>query len=217
MDLEDFRRFPLMGILRGVSSERLEPLLETAAGSGLRTLEITLNTPGAEDLIRKASRISCGRLTLGAGTVLDLDGLKGALDAGATFIVTPVWIEEVWRFCAKKGICLFPGALTPSEIYHAAGRGAAMVKVFPARFFGPAYFKELKGPFEDLELLACSGVTPENLAEFFRSGASAVAFGASVFGRDLMADGAFDEIGRRIRAFVDAVKACRSGVPEAAD
>ena len=173
-----------MGILRGVAKDAIEPLVETIISSGLETVEITMNTEGAGLLIEKAVSVSKGRLMIGAGTVLNRDILKSALDAGATFIVTPALIEDVAVYCAKNVIPVFPGALTPTEIYAAWNAGATMVKVFPAGVFGPAYIREVKAPFNHIELLACGGVTPENIKEYFKSGASAVAFGASVFRQD---------------------------------
>jgi len=164
MNLERFRRKPLMGILRGVTSKDLGPTLEAAAEGGLETLEITMNTPGASELIAQAKASVGGDLEIGAGTVLSLEELDAALGAGASFIVMPTLAADVVAECARRGVPVFPGALTPQEIQTAWRAGAAMVKVFPAKFFGPEYFREVKGPFGDVLLLACGGVSAENLA-----------------------------------------------------
>ena len=95
MDINQFKQLPIMGILRGIEHDIVEPLTETIISSGLRTIEITMNTPGAPDLIRQMTNSADGRLTIGAGTVLTIDDLQGALDAGATFIVQPVLVPEV--------------------------------------------------------------------------------------------------------------------------
>jgi 2-dehydro-3-deoxyphosphogluconate aldolase / (4S)-4-hydroxy-2-oxoglutarate aldolase len=202
MDLARFRNKPLMGILRGIKAIQLKPLVETIVASGLETIEITLNTPHAPELISRARKLSQGRLVIGAGTVLDLDGLKSALDSGASFIVMPVLIKEVLRYCVKKDIPAFPGALTPQEIYNAWDEGATMVKVFPAKFFGPGYFKEIKGPFNDIELMACSGVPPDNLREYFSCGASAATFGSSVFRKEWLDAGDYKSVSRLIKAYL---------------
>jgi 2-dehydro-3-deoxyphosphogluconate aldolase/(4S)-4-hydroxy-2-oxoglutarate aldolase len=102
----------------------------------------------------------------------------------------------------KNKIPVFPGALTPQEIYHAWAAGATMVKVFPAKFFGQEYFKEIKGPFNEIELLACGGVTPQNLKSYFLNGASAVTFGASVFKREWLVEKNFEAIGRCIKKYL---------------
>lgn len=146
-------------------------------------------------------------LTVGAGTVLTKDDLHKALDAGASFIVSPTVIEEVLTHCLKHSIAVFPGAFTPQEIHNAWCLGATMVKVFPAKFFGPAYFKEIKGPFSDIELLACGGVSPDNIASFFENGASAVAFGASIFKGEWLEAGEFKKIGKQLATLITAYKA----------
>lgn len=202
MDIARFKRLPLMGILRGVGSEELEPLLDCIISAGLETIEITMNTPGAGSLIRKAVMLSGSRLMIGAGTVVDIESLKSALDAGATFVVTPVFVEDVFKYCRKNNIPFFPGALTPTEIYRAWSFGPAMVKVFPSKFFGPAYFKEIKGPFKSVELLACGGVSPQELGTYFSNGADAVAFGASVFKRDWLTNRQFDLMGQSIHSYI---------------
>lgn len=202
MDIALFKKLPIMGILRGVKESSIEPLTETAFTAGLRTIEIAMNTEDAHLLIKHMVRASKKRLTIGAGTVLSKDDLKKALDAGATFIVLPTLVREIVEECVKSKIPVFPGALTPQEIYNAQASGATMVKVFPAKFFGPAYFKEIKGPFQDIELLACGGVTPENIRLFISSGASAVAFGGSIFKKEWIETGKFQQIGERIKALI---------------
>jgi 2-dehydro-3-deoxyphosphogluconate aldolase/(4S)-4-hydroxy-2-oxoglutarate aldolase len=203
MDVLQFKKKPLMGIVRGVELGQIEPLIETVIASGLETLEITMNTQGATQLIRRAREISQKCLVLGAGTVLDMDSLKQALDSGATFIVMPVLVNEVLRYCIKNRIPVFPGALTPQEIFHAWKEGVTMVKVFPVRFFGPEYLREIKGPFADIELLACAGVTPQNMREYFACGASAVAFGSSVFKKEWLQKKDYSSIARAIKAYLE--------------
>ena len=209
MDVAVFKKLPIMGILRGVEPDSIEALLETIESSGLKTIEITMNTAGAAGLIKKAVGFSKGKLTIGAGTVLDMESLKSALDSGATFIVTPVLSEEVMKYCSKNKIPVFPGALTPLEIYNAWQSGATMVKVFPAKAFGPAYFKEIKGPFNNIELLACGGVTAGNMNEYFSSGASAVTFGTSVFRKEWLKIKDFKSIGESVKKFVNNYKGRR--------
>lgn len=207
MDEARFKRLPMMGILRGVTKDALRPLLDAVCESGLETIEITMNTPEAARLISEAARSYAGRLMIGAGTVVDMVSLKAALDAGASFIVTPVCIEEVSIYCRDKHIPFFPGALTPSEIYHAWSFKPAMVKVFPSKFFGPDYFKEIKGPFDNVKLLACGGVNPENLASYFSKGADAIAFGSSIFKQEWIQNKQFDLIKRVIHAYVQVCRA----------
>jgi len=205
MKIADFKRKPILGILRGVGADVIEPLIEAVVDAGLEALEITMNTPRAAELIKKAKQAGAGRLTLGAGTVLSARDLKIALQSGASFIVMPVLIKNVVKYCVKNKIPVFPGALSPQEIYQAWEAGATMVKVFPAKLFGPEYFREIKAPFEKIELLACAGVTPENMRDYFAAGASAVSFGASVFKKEWLANKDFKAVNQAVKRFIAAL------------
>lgn len=206
MDLARFKKKPIMGIMRGIELAQIEALVEAVIAGGLETLEITMNTIDAAQLIRRTKEFAGERLVLGAGTVLDMASLGQALDAGASFVVMPVFIPEVLTYCVKNRIAVFPGALTAQEIYRAWNEGATMVKVFPAKFFGPQYLREIKGPFADIELLACSGVTAENLREYFASGASAIAFGSSVFKKEWLENNDYSRITAAIKAFAGQLR-----------
>jgi 2-dehydro-3-deoxyphosphogluconate aldolase/(4S)-4-hydroxy-2-oxoglutarate aldolase len=84
-----------------------------------------------------------------------------------------------------------------------------MVKVFPAGVFGPTYLREIKGPFADIELMAVGGVNADNMAAYFSCGASAVAFGASVFRREWLDGRAYDRIAGEVRRLVASCQAAR--------
>ena len=163
-----------------------------------------MNTSQAPDLIQQMVKTAKNRIEIGAGTVLSMEDLRSALDAGATFIILPVLVHDVVEYCARNKIPVFPGALTPQEIYDAWQAGATMVKVFPAKLFGPGYFKEIKGPFRDIELLACGGVNRDNIGSFFSSGASAVAFGGSIFKKELLQNKHFLQIESEIKGLIEA-------------
>jgi len=205
MDVKKFKNLPLLGILRGIDSDVVEPLVEAVVLSGLETIEITMNTEDAPRLIQQMIRAADNRLVVGAGTVLTMDDLHSALDAGASFIVLPVLVPDVVDYCAKNDIPVFPGAFTPQEIYNAWRAGATMVKVFPAGFLGPKYFKEIKGPFNDIELLACGGVNEETIEMFFNCQASAAAFGGSVFKKIWLESGDFKRIRNSIETLISKI------------
>lgn len=202
MNVAQFKRLPILGILRCSGDVAIEELVETIVASGLKTIEIAMNSESAASLIKRAVKASKGRLTIGAGTVLTMEILKEALDAGATFIVMPTLVEDVMKYCAKNSIPVFPGAFTPQEIHNAWKAGATMVKVFPVSVVGPAYIKEIKGPFNDIELLSCGGITPGNIKTHFSSGATAVAFGGSIFKKEWLEKKDFASIERAIKELI---------------
>lgn len=205
MDLSEFRKTPALGILRTKGNVPVEDLIECVISSGLRTMEIAMNSDNATGIIRRALRVARGRISIGAGTVIDMVTLKTALDSGATFIVSPTLVDDVMEYCVKHSIPAFPGAMTPLEICNAWKSGAAMVKVFPSSVLGPGYFKEIKGPFADIELLACGGITTDNIRSYFSSGASAIAFGGSVFRKDLIDAGRFSAIETLIKDLLSRI------------
>ena len=206
MDIGNFSELPLMGIVRGVDGADIEPLLEAVIGAGLKTIEITMNTPGAAGIIKKARSFAGDQIDIGAGTVLSTGDLDEALEAGASFIVMPALVEEVVTACVDKKIPVFPGAFTPSEVLDCWRAGASMVKVFPSGMFGPRYIKELKGPYDSVKLMAVGGVRLENVDEYFSSGADAVAFGGSVFRKEWLDKKDFASIAGLVKEYVELVR-----------
>ena len=184
----------------------MEELIESIISSGLKAVEITMNSDSAASLIARSVKAAKGRLMIGAGTVMDMDALKAAIDSGATFMVMPTLVEDVVEYCVKHAMPVFPGALTPKEIYDAWRAGATMVKVFPSAVLGPEYIKEVKGPFNNIELLACGGVTPENIKSYFACGAAAIAFGGSIFRKELLDKRDFSRIERSIKNLIANIR-----------
>ena len=205
-DPELFQDVPVLGIVRGVPENSLEGVLNSARDAGLKFLEITLNTDHALRLIESAVATCGDSLCIGAGTVRTLGQAKQAVASGARFLVSPALNEEVAVYCRNQRLSYFPGALTPSEIEKAWQSGATMVKVFPASQWGPKYFREIKGPFEDIPLMAVGGVTSKNIPEYFSSGASAVAVGGSVFSQSRMVNGEYSKIRDDLKEILFAVK-----------
>ncbi len=210
-DLTLFEKEPVLGIIRGVDGDSLSGALKAAYSGGLRFLEITLNTPGAFPIIKKAVELFPD-FCIGAGTVLSDASAQQATDAGAQFIVAPNLNEQVAEFCTKNNLAYFPGALTPTEIEKAWSFGATMVKVFPASQMGPDYFKLIKGPFDQIKLMAVGGIGPKNIPDYFSAGASAVALGGSIFSVRRMADREFSAIQKEIEEFMFAVNKIYSNI-----
>jgi len=205
-DQARFEEEPVIGIIRGVTRESLQGVLEAAIAGGLRFVEITLNTQNAPALIERAARDYSQSLCLGAGTVLCRQDARTALAAGAQFIVTPTLNDDVAAFCRDRQVAFFPGAFTPTEIEKAWRARAAMVKIFPASRLGPEYFRDIKGPFPEIRLMAVGGVGPHNIGDYLAAGASALAVGGSVFSPERMDKRKFDLIRTDIEEFLLAVR-----------
>jgi 2-dehydro-3-deoxyphosphogluconate aldolase/(4S)-4-hydroxy-2-oxoglutarate aldolase len=178
--LAEIRRTRIIAIVRGVEESDAERLAEALRLGGITVMEITMNTPGAERMIRRLRETFVGKMFIGAGTVTDSEELAKALEAGASFAVTPNTDEEVIRQAADAGIPIFPGAMTPSEIVRAWKAGATAVKLFPSASLGLGYIQELQGPLSHIPMIAVGGVRPDNIAEFLRAGCYAVGVGSSI-------------------------------------
>ncbi|MBN1764777.1 MAG: bifunctional 4-hydroxy-2-oxoglutarate aldolase/2-dehydro-3-deoxy-phosphogluconate aldolase [Sedimentisphaerales bacterium] len=205
-----FNELPVVGILRGYNLDEVENIVIHSAEGGLRNIEITMNTDHAPSLISLACKIAGSGMNVGAGTVCSLDDLNTALAAGARFIVTPVVNPEVIRACNEHHIPVFPGAFTPTEIFHAWNLGADMVKLFPANRFGPSYIKEIKGPFDKVKLMPTGGVNVENLKEYHDCGADAFGVGSPLFHKDRVARKDWPWVRQQAARFVEAYKKARN-------
>ena len=208
--LNRFQEVPVLGIIRGGSQDSIQGVLNSCVSAGLNFVELTLNTENALSLIELASKQFSDELCVGAGTVLSLIDLKNAENAGAKFFVSPTLNVDIATYCSKKGLAYFPGALTPTEIENAWNSGATMIKVFPASQMGPNYFNTIRGPFDELQLMAVGGINVTNAVEYLRSGASAIAIGGSIFTISRMKNREFGSIKTDIADLISTVKIFRS-------
>lgn len=177
-------------------------LANTLAGAGIHLVEFTFTTPGVLDVI-DAARVSTA--TIGAGTVLTADQANSAIEAGASFIVTPSVISEVAAACLDRGVPFMLGAYTPGEVLAARRLGSAAVKIFPASTGGPGHIKSLRGPFPDIALVPSGGVTRSNAAAFLEAGAVAIFAGSDLVSPAMVEGEQYDEIHIRASGYVAAV------------
>ena len=202
-----FQKCPIVGIIRHISTEDVGQILPIYQAAGLTTVEITMNTPGAETMIREARNQYSDTLNVGAGTVCSEADLEQALAAGAQFIVTPVINKKVIKTCVIKGVPIFPGAFTPSEIYKAWSLGASMVKVFPTTQLGPAYIRDIKAPLNQIKLLPTGGITLQNMGDFLKAGADGFGIGSHLFDKQLIEGKDWDGLSTHFQLFIEKFQA----------
>lgn len=174
---------PLMGILRGFSTERTLELVHTAWDAGITCVEIPIQSDAAVDtLAAVATEAASTDYTVGAGTVTTVDRVHQAVAAGAAFTVAPGVDEAVARASVDKGLPHLPGVATASDIQAAQRLGATWVKAFPASTLGTEWFSAMRGPFPDVHLVATGGIDAGNAEAYLGAGASAVALGSALEG-----------------------------------
>lgn len=169
----------IVAIIRGTDPDDFLNIADALLEGGLTVLEITLNSPYALTVIKKASLQLGDRLLIGAGTVLDSASAGAAVAAGAKFIVSPSLDTETIRVTKQLGAVSIPGAFTATEILSAYNSGADIIKVFPASV-GANYFRDLRGPFPQIPMMPTGGVSLANIREFQKAGAVAYGIGAAL-------------------------------------
>ena len=140
--------------------------LEALRAGGINRAEITFRTACAEEAIRTGCA-AFPDMEIGAGTVINAAQAKRAAEAGARFIVSPGFAEDVAEFCAERGMMYYPGCVTPTEIMRALAHGLNVVKFFPAAEYGGiATMKALSAPFPQVRFIPTGGVSLANLKEY---------------------------------------------------
>jgi len=207
------QRGGVVPVVRLPSLEQAVPLVRALLAGGITAIEPTMTSPGALDvlpvLLAEIPAFGAGQAVLGMGSVTSPEQAAAAIDAGAHFIVAPVLDLPTVAYCAARGVPVMPGALTPSEIQTAWQAGASVVKVFPARLFGPGYFKDVLAPLPHLRLMPTGGVDLSNVADFVRAGAVAVGVGSALVDKKLIDAGDWAEITRRAAEYVQTVHNAR--------
>jgi len=199
----------VIAVIRLEHGSELRAVADALLEGGIRALEVTMTVPGAVDLIEGLAAALPSSAIVGAGTVLDAQTARQVIDAGARFVVSPVYRPPLVGICGERGVVSMPGCFTPTEILDAWEGGADFVKVFPATSLGPGFIKDIRGPLPQLRLIPTGGVTRDNAGDWIRAGAVAIGVGSALVDRKAVAARRFDRIRDAARGFVDAVQAAR--------
>ena len=191
----------LIVVARARSAEDYDPVLEVLIDAGIRSVELTLTTPGTIEHLPGLIERFGDDVDLGIGTVTDTDQLRRAVDAGARYLVTPITVPALLAAAVEAGVPLVPGGFTPTELFASWSAGASAVKVFPAGRLGAGYVTDLRGPFPDIEVVPSGGIDLESAAQWLAAGAAAVSVGGPLLG-DAFQGGDLVALGERARAFV---------------
>jgi 2-dehydro-3-deoxyphosphogluconate aldolase/(4S)-4-hydroxy-2-oxoglutarate aldolase len=207
---ERIRLSGVIAIGRRLDPARVVPIADALARAGVGAFEITMDSRDALGALATlcARQARSGELLIGAGTVLEIASAEEALAAGASFLVMPHTDPVLVAWAAQRGVAVFPGAFSPTEVLAAWRAGAAGVKLFPASVVGPAFVRESRGPFPEIPLIPTGGLTAESAAAFVEAGAAAVGMGGW-----LMGDGDPAGVEQRAREIVAVVERARAGRP----
>ncbi len=204
--LAKFKAEKVIALIRAESPDGLLDCAKALAAGGLTSIELTMTTPGAIRMLEKATS-ELPDFLFGLGTVLDAETARAGILAGAKFVVTPGVRLDVIEVCKRYSVPIFCGAFTPTEIITVWEAGADAAKIFPAEFFGPNYIKSVKAPLPQVEMVPTGGVNENNVGDFLKAGAFAVAAGSSLVDGKAFKERNWPAITAKAKAFAAAVSA----------
>jgi 2-dehydro-3-deoxyphosphogluconate aldolase / (4S)-4-hydroxy-2-oxoglutarate aldolase len=199
----------VVAVIRLDNAAMMSRLVEALAVGGVHTIEVTMTVPDAIASIRALAASAPVDTLIGAGTVLDPDTARRAIDAGARFVVAPVFRPTVIDACHERDVPAIPGCFTPTEILSAWDAGADIVKVFPANGLGPGFLRDVRAPLPQVKLMPTGGVSIDNAGEWLRAGAVAVGVGSALVDPRLVTAGDFAAITQRAEQLGANVRAAR--------
>ena len=200
----------VIAVLRALDAGRFGAIAAVLADAGVRCIEFTLSSAGAVEALRSFAADLPAEVVVGAGTVLDARMADAAVDAGATYLLSPALSLDVLERGQQLGVPVIPGAFTPTEILTAWRAGASAVKVFPASVGGPSYLRAVLAPLPEVALVPTGGISIEAAPDYLRAGALAVGLGGPLLG-DAGEGGDLSALRRRAEVLVAGVRRLGGG------
>ncbi|HHD2735358.1 TPA: bifunctional 4-hydroxy-2-oxoglutarate aldolase/2-dehydro-3-deoxy-phosphogluconate aldolase [Clostridium perfringens] len=201
MILDELKASGVVAVVRGKSHEEARGYMEACLKGGIKSLELTYTIPNVCELIKEYS--SHAEALIGVGSVLNGKMASDAIEAGAKYVVSPGYSEEVNKVCKEMNVLYLPGCMTLSEIMKAMDAGNKMIKLFPGDVFGAKYVKAIKAPIPNVEIMPTGGVSVDNIEEWFANGVSCVGVGSSLI------KGSLEDIENTAKAFMKKMEKIR--------
>ena len=202
MILSELKANGIVAVVRGKSHEEARGYMEACLRGGIKSLELTYTIPNVCELIKEYS--SHTEALIGVGSVLNAKMASDAIEAGAKYVVSPGYSEEVDKVCKEMQVLYLPGCMTVSEIMKAMDAGNKMIKLFPGDVFGAKYVKAIKAPIPNVEIMPTGGVSVDNIEEWFANGVSCVGVGRSLI------KGSLEDIENTAKAFMKKMDKIRA-------
>ena len=195
-----------VAVIRMNDSAKLIKVAEAIYKGGVQSVEITMTVPGALKIIEEASKTLGDYVNIGVGSVLNKQTANDAINAGAKYVVSPVFKPEIVQEAKKHNIPVMPGAFSPTEILTAFEAGADIVKVFPADIVGMAFFKGVLSPMPHLKLMPTGGVSLTNAGDWIKAGACAVGVGSALLDKKAIAEENYSLLTENAEKLIASIK-----------
>lgn len=204
--LETMKDNYVFAVIRGKDEEDAYEISKASIAGGIKNIELTFSTPNAEEVIQKVAEEykEDETVVVGAGTVMSIDMAEKALDAGAEFLVSPHFSEEIAKFANEHDVYYMPGCGTVTEIVGAMDVGCEIIKVFPGGILGSGFIKDVHGPIPEAQLMPSGGVSIDNVVEWRENGAVAVGVG-SALSRNVEAEG-YESVTEVAKQFISVLE-----------
>lgn len=200
----------IIAVIRLSEDKKIDYIISALSEGGVKSLEITMTTPNAIDIIKNISKKNKGDFLIGVGSVLDPETANAAIHSGAQFIVSPILNVDIIKMGHRYDKVVIPGAFTPTEIINAWESGGDIVKIFPATVLGPKYFKDIHGPMPQVKLSPTGGVNINNAADFIKAGAVCLGVGSALIDKKLVENSDWEELSKRAATLVEEVRKGRT-------
>jgi len=200
-----------IAVIRMSDTQKLKKVVEAIHEGGISAIEITMTTPNALRVIEEIAHTMENVAQVGVGSVLDAETARLAINAGATFVVSPIFKPDIIRTTHRYDLPSIAGAFTPTEILTAQEQGADIVKVFPADVLGMAFFKAIKAPMPHLQLMPTGGVSLTNAGDWIEAGACAVAVGTALLDKQAIAEENYEKLIENAKTLCRSIAQGRNG------
>ncbi len=201
--LSQIKQTGIVAVVRANTKDEAMDIVKQCVEGGVNAIELTFTTPHADKIIEELAKKYGDKIILGAGTVLDSETARIAILAGAEFIVSPHFDENVVRLCNRYRKPVMCGVMTITEAVKAMESGCDILKVFPGEVLGTKFIKAIKGPLPYAQLMPTGGVDINNVSEWIKAGAVAVGAGSSL---------TKGNIAKNAKEFITQIKSAREGL-----
>lgn len=205
--LNEMHKGYAVAVIRGKNKGDAVEISKAAFAGGIRSLEVTFSTPGAEEAIAELAQLGIDDMIVGAGTVLDAETARIAIMKGARYIVSPHFDAKIATMCNRYCVPYLPGCGSVTEIMEALASGVDVVKLFPGSLMGPSFIKDVKGPIPHVQLMPSGGVSIDNVDKWMNNGAFAVGIGSAL--TKGVTNGDYSSVEKVAREFMDRIAAVK--------
>jgi 2-dehydro-3-deoxyphosphogluconate aldolase/(4S)-4-hydroxy-2-oxoglutarate aldolase len=195
----------VVAVVRTKHPDKLIKIIEAIYEGGIKCIEITMTVPNALNMITQVRKSVSSEILVGVGSVLDSDTAQKAIDAGAKFVVSPIYNNEILSISHKNNVPVMPGCFTPTEIFNAQKAGADIIKVFPADVLGMRFFKSIKAPMPNLKIMPTGGVTLDNAGDWIKSGACAVGIGSALLDEKAIKENNYSKLTENAKRIINSL------------